>query len=94
MPGGAGPKYLLGDFGGERSKLADEGFTFTPSYTAETFGNPTGGVRQGVIYEGLLDLELTLNLKKWPIGTARSTSVPTIPWATASPGAIRTTFST
>ena len=59
-----GQKYLLGDFGGERSKLENEGLIFAPSYTAETFGNPIGGVKQGAIYEGLLDLELTLDFKK------------------------------
>ncbi len=57
-------KYLMGDFWGQRSKLEDEGLTFTPIYTAETFGNPIGGVKQGTIYEGLLELELTLDFKK------------------------------
>jgi len=57
-------KYLLGDFGGDRSSLENKGFTLTPIYTAETFGNPIGGVKQGVIYEGLLDLELTLDFQK------------------------------
>jgi porin len=57
-------KYLLGDFGGERSKLENEGVTITPIYTAETFGNPAGGVSQGIIYEGLLELDLTLDFKK------------------------------
>src|ERR1700722_7687606 len=63
-PGLLNQKYFVGDFLGERPKLEDEGFTFTPIYTAETFGNPIGGVKQGVIYEGLLDLELTLDFKK------------------------------
>jgi len=72
-PGGSTPasdagllnqKYLLGDFGKQRSHLEDEGVIFTPSYTAEVFGNPTGGAGQGVIYEGLLDLELTLDFQK------------------------------
>ena len=57
-------KYLLGDFWGERSKLEDEGVTFTPIYSAETFGNPIGGVHQGAIYGGLLELDLTLDFKK------------------------------
>jgi porin len=56
--------YLLGSFWGERSKLEDEGFKLTPIYTAETFGNPVGGSKQGVIYDGLLDLELDIDLKK------------------------------
>jgi len=55
---------LLGDFGGARSRLADKGVTLTPIYSAETFGNPSGGARQGAIYEGLLDLELTIDFKK------------------------------
>ena len=63
-PGLLNQKYLLGNFWGERSKLEDEGFTLAPTYTAETFGNPIGGVKQGAIYEGLLDLELTLDFKK------------------------------
>jgi len=56
--------YLLGDFWGERSKLEDEGFKLNPIYTAETFGNPVGGSKAGVVYDGLLDLELDLDLKK------------------------------
>lgn len=56
--------YLLDGFNGERSRLENEGFAFIPIYTAETFGNPIGGVKQGAIYEGLLDLELTLDFKK------------------------------
>jgi porin len=56
--------YLLGNFWGERSKLEDEGFKLTSIYSAETFGNPIGGSRQGIIYEGLLDLELSLDLRK------------------------------
>jgi porin len=57
-------KYLLGDFNKARSNLEDDGCIFTPIYTGETFGNPIGGAKQGVIYEGLLDLELTLDFKK------------------------------
>jgi len=63
-PGLLNQKYLLGNFWGDRSKLEDEGVTFTPIYTAETFGNPIGGVKQGAIYEGLLELDLTLDFKK------------------------------
>jgi porin len=56
--------YLLGTFWGERSRLADDGLTLRPIYSAETFGNPIGGGKQGETYEGLLDLELDLDLKK------------------------------
>ena len=64
LPGLLNQKYLLGDFDGERTKLEDKGVIFTPIYTGETFANPVGGVHQGAIYEGLLDLELTLDFKK------------------------------
>jgi porin len=57
-------KYMLGDFNKERTKLEDEGFQLSPIYTGEVFGNPIGGTKQGVAYEGLLDLELTLDFKK------------------------------
>jgi porin len=36
-------KYLLGDWGGERSKLADEGVTFDLFYVSDFLANPTGG---------------------------------------------------
>jgi porin len=56
--------YMLGNFWGGRSKLADEGVTLKPIYSAETFGNPVGGSKAGAIYDGLLDLELDIDLKK------------------------------
>lgn len=57
-------KYLGGDFWKQRSTLEDKGFTFTPTYSAEVFGNPAGGVKQGAVYEGLLNLPLTLDFQK------------------------------
>lgn len=36
-------KYLLGDWGGERSKLADKGVTFDLVYVADFLANPAGG---------------------------------------------------
>ncbi len=57
-------KYLLGDFDGARTKLEDGGITLGSVYTGEVFGNPVGGTKQDAICEGLLDLELTLDLKK------------------------------
>ncbi|MGI4954073.1 MAG: carbohydrate porin [Janthinobacterium lividum] len=44
---------LFGELGGLRSRLAERGITFGLAETMDVFGNPTGGVRQGVIYEGL-----------------------------------------
>ena len=36
-------KYLLGDWGGERTKLANEGVTFDFHYIADFLANPVGG---------------------------------------------------
>jgi len=57
-------KYLLGDFDGKRTSLEDKGVVLSAFYTGEVFANPFGGVDQGAIYEGLLELDLTLDLKK------------------------------
>jgi porin len=56
--------YLLGDFHGGRTALENEGVVFTATYTGETFSNPVGGVSRASIYEGLVDLELTLDFQK------------------------------
>ncbi len=36
-------KYLFGDWGGQRKKLEDRGFTFDVYYTDDALGNPHGG---------------------------------------------------
>ena len=36
-------KFLLGDWGGERTKLADKGVTFDIFYVGDFLANPTGG---------------------------------------------------
>ena len=41
----------------------DLGFNFHVAYASEVFGNPTGGAKQGVINEGLLELALDGDLK-------------------------------
>ncbi len=60
---------MTGDWGGLRQTLGDDGLKFTPIYYGEVFGNPTGGAGQGVIYDGLLDLNLDLDLDKMSDGT-------------------------
>jgi porin len=55
---------LLDDFNQKRSKLEDKGITLAGIYTGEVFGNPVGGFKQGAIYEDLIELDLTLDLKK------------------------------
>jgi porin len=60
---------LTGDWGGARSRLQDAGIDFGVTDVAETLSNPTGGIRQLGIYQGLLTLSLNLDLEKlarWP----------------------------
>lgn len=56
--------FGFGDWDKQRSTWEDNGVLFVPTYSAEVFGNPIGGAKQGAVYAGLLDLELTLDLKK------------------------------
>jgi porin len=63
---------LTGDWGGVLKQWEDAGINFGANDTAETLSNPTGGVRQLSIYQGLLDVSLTLDLEKltkWPDAT-------------------------
>ena len=55
---------LLGDVGGVRSALARYGVSIGLIETSEVFGNATGGIRQGVIYEGLTQVSLGVDLEK------------------------------
>lgn len=60
---------LTGDWGGARSQMEDAGIEFGVTDVAETLSNPTGGIRQLTIYQGLLTLSLNLDLEKlahWP----------------------------
>jgi porin len=56
---------LLGDFGGVRPLFARYGAKLDIVETDEVLGNLTGGRRRGVIYEGLTDLGLTVDLKTY-----------------------------
>jgi porin len=60
---------LTGDWDGVRKQWQDAGIDLGVNDTSETLSNPTGGIRQLTIYQGLLDLSLTLDLEKlakWP----------------------------
>jgi len=59
---------MTGDWGGLRKKLEDDGFKVTPTYTALVIGNPSGGVRQGVVADGLVNVELDFDLEKMTAG--------------------------
>ncbi len=55
---------LWPDPGGARAALADRGVTFTLFYTAEVFGNPVGGRRKGIVYDGLVEPSIDLDFEK------------------------------
>ena len=55
---------LTGDWGGVRKQWEDAGITFGATDVSETLSNPTGGIRQLSIYQGLLDVSLNLDLDK------------------------------
>ena len=60
---------LTGDWGGVRKQLQDAGVELGANDIAETLSNPTGGIRQLTIYQGLLTVSLNLDLEKianWP----------------------------
>jgi hypothetical protein len=53
------------DVAGMRKALAASGIGIGGFYAAETFGNPSGGFKQGATYDGVLELHLDGDLKKW-----------------------------
>jgi len=55
---------LTGDWGGARKQWQDAGVELGLTDIAETLSNPTGGIRQLTIYQGLLRASLNLDLKK------------------------------
>jgi porin len=58
-------QQLLGDVGGLRSALKPYGVTLSISETSEVLGNPTGGIHQGALYEGLTDAKFDLDLQPY-----------------------------
>ncbi len=55
---------LFGDLGGMRTSLAERGISFGLSEASEVFGNATGGVKRGVIYEGVTQFSVGLDTEK------------------------------
>jgi porin len=56
--------YGTGDWFGVRTALEDKGVEISGGYTAEVWGNTTGGLKQGAVYTGLLDFGATVDLAK------------------------------
>lgn len=60
---------LTGDWGGLRKQWQNAGVELGVNDVSETLSNPTGGIRQLTIYQGLLTTSLKLDLEKiakWP----------------------------
>jgi porin len=63
---------LLGDMGGLRTTLANDGISYGLQSTAEVFANATGGIKQGASRNGLAMLSIGLDTQKafgWEGGT-------------------------
>jgi len=50
--------------GGIRPPLARSAIRVSPTYIGEVLGNPSGGVKQGTHYDGLLDVHIDANMEK------------------------------
>jgi porin len=64
--------FLTGDWGGARRTLCEHGIDITATYTGETFGIVSGGLKRGAVYDGLVTLALDADLEKlvgWPGAT-------------------------
>ena len=61
--------YLLGDWGGARSRLAEKGIVFDFFYISDSQGNPTGGRQQSATtwerVRGTIDIDF-YQLMEWP----------------------------
>lgn len=63
---------FLGDMGGLRTRLEQDGITFNLQETSEGLGNVTGGIRTGAAYDGLTTMSVNVDTDKafhWPGGT-------------------------
>jgi porin len=55
---------LLGDLNDLRNQILYRGFSFSPVLIAEVMGNVSGGDRRGVIFDGVLNLGLDIDLER------------------------------
>jgi porin len=72
-------EHLTGDWGGWRNQLVERGLHFQAGYIGETFGNVSGGLRRGAIYEGMaeaaFEIELARLLQTWRGATFRASGL-------------------
>jgi len=67
---------VTGDWVGARPLLCDKGIEIFGGYTAEVWGNTTGGLKTGAVYTGLLNFGVNLDLDEavgWKGASMRST---------------------
>ena len=67
---------ITGNWAGARPYCCDHGVDFFAGYTAEVWGNTTGGIQTGAVYTGLMDFGAQIDLEKfagWQ-GASMSTS--------------------
>jgi porin len=55
---------LTGDWGGLRSRLADQGIVLSLQEQSEVWGNMAGGLRTGAVYDGLTTASVQVDLEK------------------------------
>jgi len=63
--------YMTGNWGGLRDELKNDGFQITPNFTAEVFGNPSGGFKQGVVVPGVLEIPVDLDFDPMTNGAVK-----------------------
>lgn len=57
-------QQVTGDWYGTRPLLSDHGFEVFANYTAEVWGNTSGGLKTGAVYTGLLNFGAAWDLEK------------------------------
>jgi porin len=55
--------WMLGDWGGLRTRMGERGIYLWLDYTGEVLGNPAGGRRRGAAYEGAFDAGIEIELE-------------------------------
>ena len=68
-------QYLTGDWNGFRDEMLNDGVAISPTWIGEVFGNPSGGMKQGVISDGLFNVALDLDLDRMTHGAIDDTLI-------------------